>query len=93
KEAIVSSRESMPPMMVAQGARFLPFRLISHQGGCLVLCNDPRLAESLEGNAELPSRIALSREFDLGQWRVAVLSESIFARDRKEYTAIAIEMG
>ncbi|MDA8410320.1 MAG: PTS sugar transporter subunit IIA [Treponema sp.] len=93
KEAIAASRETMPPMMVAQGARFLPFRLVVHQGGCIVLCNDPRLAESLEGNPDLPSRISLSREFDLGEWRVAVLSETIFARDRKEFTAIAIQMG
>lgn len=93
KEGFAAARETMPPMMVAQGARFLPFRLVTHEGGCLVLCNDPRLAESLEGNQELPSRIAMSREFDLGEWRVAVLSESIFARDRKEYTAIAIQMG
>lgn len=93
KEAIASARETMPPMMMARGARFLPFRLVVHQGGFLVLCNDPRLAESLEGNPELPARIAVSREFDLGEWRVAVLSESIFARDRKEFTAIAIQMG
>jgi len=82
-----------PPMMIAQGARFLPFKLVAWQGGCVVLCNDPHLAESLEKSPELSSRIALSREFDLGEYRIAVLSESIFASNRKEFAAIAIQMG
>ncbi len=82
-----------PPMVVASGAHFLPFRLVTWPAGAVALCNDPTLADSLERMADLGSRIALSREFDLPDYRIAVLSESIFAGNRKEYEAVAIGLG
>jgi len=93
RQAIAETQAAAPPMMIAQGARFLPFRLVTWPGGALVLSNDPRLAEVLEKDPDFASRISLSREFDIPEYRIAVLSESIFAANRKEFTAIAIQMG
>jgi len=93
RQAIAGTQPAVPPMMIAQGARFIPFRLVLWQGGALVLCNDPRLADALEKTPELGSKVAMAREFDLPDYRIAMLSESMFAGNRKEYTAIAIQMG
>ncbi|HET7839629.1 MAG TPA: PTS sugar transporter subunit IIA [Rectinemataceae bacterium] len=92
RQAIAALAAAAPPMMVASGARFLPFRLVTWQGGCIVLCNDPGLADTLEKDGELGSKIAHAREFDLPEYRIAVLSESIFAANRKEYMGVAIRM-
>jgi mannitol/fructose-specific phosphotransferase system IIA component (Ntr-type) len=93
RQAIAATQPQVaPPMMVAQGARFLPFRLVTWTGGVLALANDPRLAENLEKMPDLAQRISLAREFDLPEYRIAVLSESIFAGNRKEYDAVAIQI-
>jgi mannitol/fructose-specific phosphotransferase system IIA component (Ntr-type) len=94
RQAIAATQApAAPPMILASGAHFLPFRLVTWPAGVVALCNDPGLAESLEKLADLGSRIALSREFDLPDYRIAVLSESIFAGNRKEYEAVAIRLG
>jgi mannitol/fructose-specific phosphotransferase system IIA component (Ntr-type) len=87
------STAAAPAMVLASGAHFFPFRLVIWQGGAVVLCGDPGLAESLEKVADLATRIASAREFDLPDWRIAVLSESIFAANRKEYEAVAVRLG
>jgi len=94
RQAIAATQAAaVPPMVLASGAHFLPFRLVTWRSGAVVLSSDPSLAESLEKMPDLGSRIALSREFDLPEYRIAVLSESIFAGDRKEYEAVAIRLG
>jgi mannitol/fructose-specific phosphotransferase system IIA component (Ntr-type) len=93
RQAMAETQPAAPPMMIAQGARFIPFRLVLWQGGALVLCNDPRLAEVLEKTVDIGSKVAMSREFDLPEYRIAMLSESMYAGNRKEFTAIAIQMG
>jgi P-type Mg2+ transporter len=59
----------------------------------VALSGDPGLTETLERTPDLKSRMAAAREFDLPKYRIAVLSESTFAANRKEYEAIAISLG
>ena len=82
-----------PTMVLASGAHFFPFRLVAWQGGSVVLCGDPILAETLERVPDLAARFSAAREFDLPDYRVAVLTESIFAANRKEYEAVAVRLG
>jgi hypothetical protein len=49
--------------------------------------------ETLEREPGLAARIAAAREFDLPGYRIAVLRESLFAADRKEYEAVAVKLG
>jgi PTS system nitrogen regulatory IIA component len=81
-----------PNELLAADARILPFRLISWPDGQLVLCADPDLAETLEKAASLGGMMAASREFDVAGFRVAILSETAFTHDRKEYEAVAIQV-
>lgn len=93
RQAIAQSSAPLsPPMILASGARFIPFRLVAWQDGAIVLSGDPRLAETLERMGDIKERIAKAREFDIPEYRIAVLSESTFAANRKEYEAIAISM-
>ncbi|MCX7024267.1 MAG: PTS sugar transporter subunit IIA [Spirochaetes bacterium] len=80
------------PITLAPNAHFFPFRLVTWQGGAVVLCGDPALAEALERTADLVSRISAAREFDLPDYRIAVLAETIFAANRREYEAVAVRM-
>jgi nitrogen PTS system EIIA component len=82
-----------PPMMLASGARFIPFKLIVWQTGILVLSGDPKLAETIERLPDIRNLIVQAREFDIPEYRIAVLSESTFATNRKEFEAIAIGLG
>jgi PTS system nitrogen regulatory IIA component len=82
-----------PPAALAANARILPFRLVAWTGGNLVLCRDPSLAEALEGQGDLAARLGGSREFDAAGYRIALLSETLFSKDRKEYDAVAIQLG
>jgi nitrogen PTS system EIIA component len=82
-----------PPTILASGARFIPFKLVMWQDGVIALSGDPGLTETLERTPDLKSRMAAAREFDLPKYRIAVLSESTFAANRKEYEAIAISLG
>ena len=92
RQAIAAVQIPPPPPMLPAGSRFLPFRLVTWESGALVLSNDPRLSESLEKLGDLASRIALAREFDLPDYRIAVLSETAFASNRREYEAVAIAL-
>jgi mannitol/fructose-specific phosphotransferase system IIA component (Ntr-type) len=92
KQAIAANEPQTPPMMIARGGRFLAFRLVLWSGGVLVLANDPRLAEVLEKTPELPQHLSIATEFDLPEYRIAILSESIYASNRKEYEAVAIQI-
>jgi mannitol/fructose-specific phosphotransferase system IIA component (Ntr-type) len=81
-----------PPSAIVAGSRFVPFRLVAWQGGILVLSNEPGLSESLEGIGDLAARLTQSRDFELPGWRIALLSETLFASDRKEYSGVAIAL-
>jgi len=94
KQALVQGAQaSTPPTILASGARFIPFKLVIWQDGLVALSGDPGLTETLEGMPDLRSRVAAAREFDIPQYRIAVLAESTFAANRKEYEAIAISLG
>jgi len=84
---------SAPPMILASGAHFIPFKLVAWQEGVIVLSGDPKLAESLERMSDIKALIAKAREFDIPDYRVAVLAEATFAANRKEYEAVAISLG
>jgi mannitol/fructose-specific phosphotransferase system IIA component (Ntr-type) len=92
KQAITSNEQQSPPMIVARGGRFLAFRLVIWSGGALVLANDPRLVEALEKTPDLTQRLSIATEFDLPEYRIAILSESIYTANRKEYEAVAIQI-
>lgn len=93
KQAMVQgSVPPAPPMILASGAHFIPFRLVLWQDGVVVLSGDPKLAETLERMGDIKDRIAKAREFDIPEYRIAVLTESTFAANRKEYEAIAISL-
>jgi mannitol/fructose-specific phosphotransferase system IIA component (Ntr-type) len=78
---------------IAANARILPFRLVAWQGGAIALCADPSLSGSLEKIADLPALLGGGREFDAAGYRIAVLSETPYSLDRKEYDAVAIQVG
>jgi mannitol/fructose-specific phosphotransferase system IIA component (Ntr-type) len=85
-----------PAGSLAADARIIPFRLVAWKAGsaevALVLCRDPELGETLERLGDLGARLGGSKEFDAEGYRIAVLSEALFARDRKEYEAVAIQL-
>jgi len=87
----VSAVEAAPAASEAV-SRVLPFKLVAWRGGEVALCADPVLSDYLEGVADLASRIAGSREFDLKDYRIAVLSQTLFAGSRKEYEAVAFRI-
>ena len=97
-EARQAAAAAAPPPVgsIAADARIIPFRLVawkgSPAGGELVLCRDPELGAALETLGDLAGRLGGAREFDAAGYRVALLSEALFARDRKEYDAVAIQL-
>ncbi len=97
-EARQAAASAAPPMGggLAADARIVPFRLVAwREGGveaALVLCRDPSLAEALEKASGLSGRLAASKEFDEAGYRIAVLSEALYSRDRREYDAVAIQL-
>jgi nitrogen PTS system EIIA component len=74
------------------GLRILPFRLVSWPGSAIVLCADPALADALEKTAGLSERLSAGGEIDTPGWRIVVMSETPFARDRKEFEAVALRV-
>jgi nitrogen PTS system EIIA component len=91
KQAAASAAPA-PVGAIAADARILPFRLVTWQGGAIALCADPSLSEALESLGDLAALIGGGREFDAAGYRIAVLSESLFSHDRKEYDAVAIQL-
>jgi mannitol/fructose-specific phosphotransferase system IIA component (Ntr-type) len=97
-EARQAAAAAAPPPAgtIAADARIIPFRLVAWKDGptesALVLCRDPELGEALEKTGDLAAQLAGSKEFDSGGYRIALLSEALFSRDRKEYDAVAIQL-
>lgn len=81
------------PAAIAGAQRLVPFRLIAWKGGAVALCGDPGLADYLEGLPDLASRLAESRELDLEEYRIALLSRTAFAGGREEFEAVALRLG
>ena len=85
-----------PAGSISADARIVPFRLVAWKDGerenALVLCRDPELGATLEKLGDLAARLGGSKEFDAEGYRIAVLSEALFSRDRKEFEAVAIQM-
>jgi nitrogen PTS system EIIA component len=81
---------------IAADARIIPFRLVAWkrgaEDGALVLCRDPELGDALEKLDDLVSRLGSSREFDASGYRIALLSETPYSHDRKEFEAVAIQL-
>ncbi len=90
--AAAGSPAVLPADSLAAGARILPFRLVSWREGALVLCRDPELSRALEGLGDLASRLGDVKEFDASGYRIALLSETLYSLDRKEYEAVAIQL-
>ena len=76
---------------LGEGTRIIPFRLVTWQEGLLVLCRDPELGDALEKLVDLRAKLGDSKDFDAGGYRIAVVSEALFSRDRKEYEAVALQ--
>jgi mannitol/fructose-specific phosphotransferase system IIA component (Ntr-type) len=74
------------------GLRILPFRLIAWPGSAIVLCADPTLADALEKVDGLAQRLSAGGEIDAPGWRIVVMSETPFARERKEFEAVALKV-
>jgi nitrogen PTS system EIIA component len=77
---------------IAADARIIPFRLVVWKEGAVVLCRDASLSDVLEGAGDLASRLDGTKEFDVGGYRVALLSEALYSRERREYEAVAIQL-
>jgi nitrogen PTS system EIIA component len=94
-EARQAEVSAAPPAAgtIAGDARIIPFRLVTWKDGALVLCADPALSETLEGIAAFTAELAGGREFDAAGYRIAVLSETPFSLGRKEFDAVAIQVG
>lgn len=94
----LEARQAVVAAALAADARILGLRVVTWPEGCLVLCRDGPLSESLEKVADLGLRLSGSgavqgmREFDVGGYRLAILSEALFERGRREYEAVAIEI-
>jgi len=82
----------LPADSLAAGASILPFRLVSWKEGALVLCRDPSLGLALEALGDLASKLGGLKEFDASGYRIALLSETLYSLDRKEYDAVAIQL-
>jgi nitrogen PTS system EIIA component len=91
-EARQAAAAAAPAGSLAADARIIPFRLVAWKEGAIVLCRDPELGEALEGLGDLAARLGGSKEFDASGYRIALLSEALFSRDRKEYEAVAIQL-
>jgi nitrogen PTS system EIIA component len=91
KQATVAALAAAPAKSLA-GLRILPFRLVAWPGSALVLCADPDLAEALEKTAGLSELLRAGDEIDAPGWRIVVMSETPFARDRREYEAVALKV-
>ncbi len=94
KQAVAAHAATAVPgsIALAADARILPFRLVVWEAGALVLCRDPLLAGALEELGDLGTKLATSHEFDAAGYRIAVLSETPFAANRREYEAVAIQI-
>jgi nitrogen PTS system EIIA component len=95
-EARQAAAAAQPQGSLAVDARIIPFRLVAWKEGsreaALILCRDPELGETLEGLGDLAAKLGTSREFDASGYRIAVLSEALYSRERKEYEAVAIQL-
>ncbi len=90
-EAAVPTASAVSARELA-GLRLLPLRLIVWPGSALVLCADPGLAEALEGTAGLAERLRAGAEIEAPGWRVVLMSETPFARERREFEAVALKL-
>jgi nitrogen PTS system EIIA component len=90
KQAVAATGPSASTAALV-GLRLLPFRLIAWPGSALVLCADPDLAEALEKTEGLAGRLRAGAELDAPGWRIVVMSETPFARDRREFEAVALK--
>jgi mannitol/fructose-specific phosphotransferase system IIA component (Ntr-type) len=84
------AKVATPPEKGIEGLKILPFRLVAWPGSSLVLCADPGLADSLEKIGGLAERLAAGSEIDTPPWRIVVMAETPFARDRVEFEAVAV---
>jgi PTS system nitrogen regulatory IIA component len=93
-EARQAAAAATPPLpgSLAADARIIPFRLVAWKEGAIVLCRDPELCAALEKAVDLAPRMGSSKEFDEAGYRIALLSETLFSRDRKEFDAVAIQL-
>jgi mannitol/fructose-specific phosphotransferase system IIA component (Ntr-type) len=93
KQATVAAMSlAAAPAKELAGLRILPFRLVAWPGSALVLCADPDLADALEKTAGLAELLRAGGEIDAPGWRIVVMSETPFARERKEYEAVALRV-
>jgi mannitol/fructose-specific phosphotransferase system IIA component (Ntr-type) len=96
RQAAAAAGPAGPAGFLAADTRIIPFRLVSWRNGpdsaALVLCRDPALGEALEKAENLAQRLGGQTEFDEGGYRIAILSEALFSRERKEYEAVAIQL-
>jgi mannitol/fructose-specific phosphotransferase system IIA component (Ntr-type) len=90
-EARQAKAAAIPAKGIA-GLRILPFRLVAWPGSALVLCADPTLADSLDKIEGLSERLSAGGEIDTPGWRIVVMAETPFARDRKEFEAVALRV-
>jgi Phosphotransferase system mannitol/fructose-specific IIA domain (Ntr-type) len=72
--------------------KLIPFKLVAWPGCALVLCADPALAEALERQTVLGDRLRPGSELETEGWRVMALSETLFARERREIEAVALRL-
>ncbi|MGA2546287.1 MAG: PTS sugar transporter subunit IIA [Rectinemataceae bacterium] len=91
RQAAAAATPSLAGSLAAE-ARIIPFRLVAWKGGAIVLCRDPELGEALERAVDLAPRLDGSKEFDEAGYRIALLSETLFSHDRKEFDAVAIQL-
>jgi nitrogen PTS system EIIA component len=91
RQATAAALAAVPGTNLA-GMRILPFRLIAWPGSALVLCADPALAEALEKAEGLAERLRAGGEIEAPGWRIVVMSETPFARDRREFEAVALKL-
>jgi nitrogen PTS system EIIA component len=91
RQAAAAATQPLAISLAAE-ARIIPFRLVAWKEGAIVLCRDPELGEALEKAVDLALRLGGSKEFDEAGFRIALLSESLFSHDRKEFDAVAIQL-
>jgi PTS system nitrogen regulatory IIA component len=90
--AAAAMASATAPAKDLAGLRILPFRLVAWPGSAIVLCADPALADALEKTEGLSERLSAGGEIDTPGWRIVVMSETPFARDRKEFEAVALRV-
>jgi nitrogen PTS system EIIA component len=90
KQAAAAAAPSVVSAKDLAGMRILPFRLVTWPGSAIALCADPALADALEKMEGLAGNLRAGAEISTPGWRIVVMSETPFARDRREFDAVAL---